>query len=81
MLMIGGGSGVVPFMSMTRHRTLSGSAAPMLLLFSARTSEDLLFADELRLCHDRRDGFDLVVTLTRERRRRRRFSRAGSMPS
>ena len=66
MLMIGGGAGVVPFMSMIRHRTLSGSAAPMLLLFSARTREDLLFADELSALRDRRDGFDLVVTLTRE---------------
>ena len=66
MLMIGGGAGVVPFMSMIRHRTLSGSAAPMLLLFSARTREDLLFADELSALRDRRDGFDLVATLTRE---------------
>ena len=66
MLMIGGGSGVVPFMSMIRHRTLSGSVAPMLLLFSARTRDDLLFADELSALRDRRDGFDLVVTLTRE---------------
>ena len=66
MLMVGGGAGVVPFMSMIRHRALSGSAAPMLLLFSARTKDDLLFTDELSAFRDRRDGFDLVATLTRE---------------
>jgi NAD(P)H-flavin reductase len=38
----------------------------MLLLFSARTRDDLLFADELSALSDRRDGFDLVVTLTRD---------------
>jgi ferredoxin-NADP reductase len=65
-LMIGGGSGVVPFMSMARHRTMSASRAPMLLLFSARTRDDMLFADELSALADRRDGFDLLVTLTRE---------------
>ena len=37
-LMIGGGSGVVPFVSMVRHRALVGSTAAMLLLFSARTA-------------------------------------------
>jgi len=41
-LMVAGGSGIVPFMSMTRHRAAIGSKAPMLLLFSARTNEDML---------------------------------------
>lgn len=65
-LMIAGGSGVVPFISMVRHRAASGSKAPMLLLFSARTKEDVLFAEELSALRDRRDGFDFVVTLTRD---------------
>ncbi len=65
-LLIGGGSGVVPFMSMARHRALAGSTAPMLLLFSARTRDDLLFGEELAQLRHRRDGFDLIATLTRE---------------
>jgi ferredoxin-NADP reductase len=65
-LLIGGGSGIVPFVSMARHRALAGSTAPMLLLFSARTRQDLLFADELAELRDRQDGFDMVTTLTRE---------------
>lgn len=66
LLLIGGGSGVAPFVSMARQRALSGSTAPMLLLFSARTSGDLLFYEELAELRDRRDGFDMVATLTRE---------------
>ena len=66
MLLIGGGAGVAPFVSMARHRALSGSTAPMLLLFSARTRQDLLFGEELAQLRARRDGFDMVATLTRE---------------
>jgi ferredoxin-NADP reductase len=66
MLLIGGGSGVVPFVSMARHRALSFSTAPMLLLFSARTRHDLLFAEELEQLRAKNDGFDMVATLTRE---------------
>ena len=65
-LLIGGGSGVVPFVSMARHRAFSGSTAPMLLLFSARTRHDLIFVEELEQLRDRNDGFDMVATLTRE---------------
>jgi ferredoxin-NADP reductase len=66
MLLIGGGSGVVPFLSMARQRVLVGSTAPMLLLFSARTRHDLLFMEELDRLRGRGDGFDMIATLTRE---------------
>jgi ferredoxin-NADP reductase len=65
-LLIGGGSGVVPFVSMARHRANSGTGTPMLLLFSARTRRDMLFHDELDDLRARGDGFDLITTLTRE---------------
>lgn len=65
-LLIGGGSGVAPFLSMARQRALSGSTAPMLLLFSARTRHDLLFMEELDHLRARNDGFEMVATLTRE---------------
>lgn len=65
-LLIGGGAGVAPFVSMARHRALSGSTAPMLLLVSARKRHDLLFAEELGQLQARRDGFDMIATLTRE---------------
>ena len=65
LLLVGGGSGVVPLMSMLRHRVAQGSRVPVLLLFSARTREDVIFRDELLALHERRDGFELVLTLTR----------------
>jgi ferredoxin-NADP reductase len=66
LLLIGGGSGVVPFVSMARHRALVGSTASMLLLFSARTRGDLIFIEELDQVRAKNDGFDMVATLTRE---------------
>jgi ferredoxin-NADP reductase len=57
-LLIGGGSGVVPLMAMLRHRRLTAPELPMRLLYSARTAEEIIYADEL--------GDDALVTLTRE---------------
>ena len=47
LLLLGGGSGVVPLMSMIRDRASRHSRVPMVLLFSARTFGDVLFRDEL----------------------------------
>ena len=65
-LLVGGGSGVVPLMAMLRHHAAIGSEAAVHLVYSARTVEDLLYRDELeRLAQD--PGRDVTVTLTRER--------------
>ena len=62
-LLVGGGSGVVPLMSMARARAAAGATAPMRLLYSSRTYEDVLYREELdSLAHD---GFEVVHTLTR----------------
>ena len=58
MLLIGGGSGVVPLMAMMRHRRRTMPDLEMTLVYSARTADELIYADEL-------DG-DVSVTLTRE---------------
>jgi ferredoxin-NADP reductase len=46
-LLIGGGSGVVPLMSMLRHRQRTRPDAVMRLVYSVRTAEDVIYADEL----------------------------------
>lgn len=69
-LLVGGGSGVVPLMAMVRHRTLRESTEKVALVFSARIWDEVIFRDELIGLDDRRDGFDLVLTLTREPARR-----------
>jgi ferredoxin-NADP reductase len=64
LLLVAGGSGVVPLRAMLRHRRRSGSDVAAQLLYSARTREDLIYRDELD-GHD--DGVEVTYTLTRER--------------
>ena len=47
LLLVAGGSGVAPVMAMLRSRRLSRPDVPARLLFSVRTPEELIFADEL----------------------------------
>jgi ferredoxin-NADP reductase len=70
LLLLGGGSGVVPLVSMIRHRAAQASRPPALLLYSARRWDELVFRDELLALQGRRDGFDLALALTRDRVRR-----------
>ena len=63
-LLVGGGSGVVPLMAMARSRARVGGTAPMRLLYSSRSLEDVIYKDELEELPG--DGFDVVHTLTRE---------------
>ena len=65
LLLIGGGSGIVPLMAMIRHRTATGSTAPTRLLYSSRTLEDVIYREELDELAARRNGFELFHTLTR----------------
>jgi len=62
-LLVGGGSGVVPLMAMARQRARVGSAAPMKLLLSSRTIEDVIYREELEALSG--GGFEVVHTLTR----------------
>jgi ferredoxin-NADP reductase len=70
LLLAAGGSGIAPLMSMIRHRAAQASRARTLLVFSARTWDELIFRDELLALESRLDGFQLIVTLTREAARR-----------
>ena len=63
-LLVGGGSGVVPLMSMARSRTRAGGSAPMRLLYSSRSFDDVIYRDELDALAG--NGFEVVHTLTRE---------------
>jgi ferredoxin-NADP reductase len=65
LLLIGGGSGVVPLMAMIRHRSRVGSGAPCTLLYSSRTPEDVIYASELETLSSRDDGLRAIHTFTR----------------
>lgn len=64
LLLVAGGSGLVPLMAMLRHRAARSSAVEAMLLVSARSLADMLYPGEL----DRLAGNGLTVyrTLTRE---------------
>jgi ferredoxin-NADP reductase len=47
LLLLAGGSGVVPLRAMVRHHLASESDTPLRLLYSARTLEDVIYRDEL----------------------------------
>jgi ferredoxin-NADP reductase len=62
LLLVGGGSGVVPLRSMVRHRRDSGSDVPTRLLYSSRSLDDVIYRDELTGTDE---GLEVVLTLTR----------------
>ncbi len=64
LLLVAGGSGVVPLRAMLRHRRRSRSDVPTRLLYSSRSLDDVIYRDELGES-DR--GLEVVVTLTRSR--------------
>jgi ferredoxin-NADP reductase len=57
--LIGGGSGVVPLMSMLRHRERAGSDVEARLLLSAKRQQDVIYRAELQ-------SFDVTYTYTRQ---------------
>ena len=65
LLLIGGGSGIVPLMSMLRHRGRIGSKTPARLLFSSRTLADVIYREELQR-PGADQGLEVHLTLTRE---------------
>jgi ferredoxin-NADP reductase len=65
LLLVAGGSGVVPLMSMLRHRRATRSNIPARLLYSSRTIDDVIYADELDRLASHGDGVEVVHTLTR----------------
>jgi ferredoxin-NADP reductase len=66
LLLVGGGSGVVPLMCMLRHRRLSGTDVPAALLYSCRTREEVIYHEELADMAQSDPGFTLRITLTRD---------------
>ena len=52
LLLLAGGSGVVPLRAMLRHRQRSGSPVPARLLYSARTLDDVIYRRELDAAGD-----------------------------
>ena len=67
LLLVGGGSGVVPLMAIIRHRAAVGSDVPTRLLLSSRSYEEIIYREELEdlAAHD--GSLRVFHTLTRSR--------------
>ena len=65
LLLLAGGSGIVPLMAMLRHRASARVKAPARLLYSSRTAEDVIYRDELDRLTSSGDGLAVAHTLTR----------------
>jgi ferredoxin-NADP reductase len=65
LLLIAGGSGIVPLMAMIRHRSASAAKPPARLLYSSRTVEDVIYMEELARLAAAGDGLSIAHALTR----------------
>lgn len=66
LLLVGGGSGVVPLMAMLRHRAARKSRIPTRLLYSSRSLDDVIYRDELERLAHADDDLEVIFTLTRQ---------------
>ena len=67
LLLVAGGSGVVPLMAMLRHRALAAHKNPTHVLYSSRTRGDIIYREELDKLVAMNDGLVVQHTLTREK--------------
>jgi ferredoxin-NADP reductase len=65
LLLVAGGSGIVPLMAMLRHRAAVGSTVPTRLLYSSRSYQDLIYRDELDRLEGQTAMLEVAHTLTR----------------
>ena len=66
LLLLAGGSGIVPLRAMLRHHAATDSTVPVRLLYSARTLADVIYRDELAHLAAA-DEADIRFALTRDR--------------
>src|SRR6266481_1762690 len=65
LLLVAGGSGIVPLMAMLRHRAAIGSTVPTRLLYSSRSFEDIIYREELTRLDEADQMLEVMHTLTR----------------
>jgi ferredoxin-NADP reductase len=65
-LLIGGGSGIVPLMAMVRSQQGREMPVPIALLVSARTWDDILYRDELLRLESSISDFHVTFVITRD---------------
>ena len=66
LLLVAGGSGIVPLMAMIRYRAAIRDRTPTRLVYSSRRLEEVIYEAELEELKAREDGLEVFQTLTRE---------------
>jgi ferredoxin-NADP reductase len=64
-LLVAGGSGIVPLMAMIRHRAAGHLQTPTRLLYSSRSQDDVIYREELDRLTSAGEGLTVAHTLTR----------------
>jgi len=65
LLLIGGGSGMAPLMAMLRARAAASTDVPTLLVYSARSWDEVIWRDEVLGLETRGDGLVVALAITR----------------
>ncbi len=65
LLLVAGGSGIVPLMAMIRHRAAAKSQAPARLLYTSRSYEEVIYREELERLATNDAALEVIHTLTR----------------
>jgi len=65
LLLVAGGSGIVPLMAMLRHREASRAEVGARLVYSSRSWEEIIYREELERLTSGSDGPRVTHTLTR----------------
>jgi ferredoxin-NADP reductase len=65
LLLVAGGSGIVPLMAMLRHQAAASAGVATRLIYSSRDWEGIIFREELERLAARPDGPEVIHTLTR----------------
>ena len=65
LLLVGGGSGVVPLVAMLRHRAAQQSTVPTRLLYSCRSADDVIYRAQLEQLTQSGSDLNIAITYTR----------------
>ncbi len=66
LLLVGGGSGVVPLMAMLRHRAAQHATLPARILYSSRSADDVIYRGELDRMAASDPALEVFYTFTRQ---------------
>jgi ferredoxin-NADP reductase len=66
LVLVGGGSGVVPLRAMLRHWAAGSRTVPVRLLYSSRSLDEVIYRSELLGYASEHDSVDVRLALTRE---------------